>query len=194
MLGAVLVALVGVGILAFWRPGPQPPSPAASTADDAASPAQAGSNATAEAVAKAAALAKLGPRKQADLPPIPLQPGYAPPRSVEVITAAYQFAADHPEILSYVPCFCGCERSAGHQGNHDCFVKERAASGDVISWDPHGVDCAVCIDVATRSRQMHAAGASVRDIRAAVDKEFGGLYPTGRNMHTPHPSHDLGTK
>jgi hypothetical protein len=104
------------------------------------------------------------------------------------VTAAYQFAAEHPEILSYVPCFCGCERS-GHQGNHDCFIKERAPNGDVISWDPHGVDCAVCIDVANRSRQMHAAGASARDIRAAIDKEFGALYPTGRNMVTPHPSH-----
>jgi hypothetical protein len=192
ILGAVLVAVVGVGILAFWRPSAETPGAASSTAEGAAA-AQDASAPTAAAIAKAAAVAKLGPRKQADLPPIPFQPGYAPPRSTEVVTAAYQFAADHPEILSYVPCFCGCERS-GHQGNHDCFIKERAENGDVVAWDPHGVDCAVCIDVANRSRQMHAAGASVRDIRAAVDKEFGGLYPTGRNMHTPHPAHDAGTK
>jgi hypothetical protein len=191
ILGAVLVAVVGVGIVAFWRPGTE--TPATSTADGATTPAKADSTASADAVAKAAANAKLGPRKQADLPAIPFQPGYAPPRSAEIVTAAYQFAADHPEILSYVPCFCGCER-AGHQGNHDCFVKERAPNGDVVAWDPHGVDCAVCIDVANRSRQMHAAGASVRDIRAAVDKEFGALYPNSHNMHTPHPSRDLGTK
>jgi hypothetical protein len=36
---------------------------------------------------------------------------------------------------------------------------------------------------------MHAAGASARDIRAAVDKEFGALYPASKGMHTPHPAH-----
>ncbi len=103
--------------------------------------------------------------------------------------AAYQFAAEHPEILSYIPCFCGCER-AGHQGNTDCFVRSRAINGDVLEWDEHGVDCAVCLDVATRSRQMYSSGASVRDIRAAIDKEFGQLNPSAK-MPTPHPpTHD----
>jgi hypothetical protein len=134
-------------------------------------------------VAKAEATAKLGPRKQASLPPIPFQ-AYAPPRPPEVITAAYQFAAEHPEILSFVPCFCGCE-NAGHSGNHDCFVKSRAPNGDVTEWDPHGVECTVCIDVANRSRQLFASGASVRDIRAAIEKEFAPVFP-GRT-HTPHP-------
>lgn len=188
VLGAVIVALIGVGMLAFWRPGAETPaaSSGAAAASNGSGSAQTGPQANAGAVEKAEAMAKLGPHKQTSLPPVPFQPGYAPPRSTEVVTAAYQFAAEHPEILSYVPCFCGCER-AGHQGNHDCFVRQRAPNGDVIAWDEHGVDCAVCIDVATRSRQMHAAGASVRDIRAAVDKEFGALYPAGRNMATPHP-------
>ena len=183
VIGAIVVALVGVGILAFW--GGSNESPASASSESAATSA---SQANPNAVAKAEANSKFGPRKQAALPPIPFQPGYAPPRSAEVVTAAYQFAAEHPEILSYVPCFCGCERS-GHQGNHDCFVKGRDANGDVIAWDEHGVDCAVCIDVATRSRQMHASGASARDIRAAVDKEFGALYPASKGMATPHPAH-----
>jgi hypothetical protein len=93
-----------------------------------------------------------------------------------VITAAYHFAAEHPEILSYVPCFCGCEQ-AGHQGNHDCFVKARAENGDVVEWDEHGVECAVCIDVATRSRQLFSSGATAPDIRAAIEREFGPLSP-----------------
>jgi hypothetical protein len=85
-----------------------------------------------------------------------------------------------------VPCFCGCERS-GHGANHDCFISKRAENGDVVEWDEHGVECAVCIDVANRSRQMHASGASVRDIRAAIDKEFGSQVAT--QMKTPHPNH-----
>jgi|SRR5215211_3977927 len=171
--GAIVVAVVGVGALFLTR-----------GTDEAASAAAQSSDANPAAVARAEANAKLGPRKHASLPPIPFQ-GYAPPRSAEVITAAYRFAADHPEILSYVPCFCGCERS-GHGANHDCFVKQRAENGDVVAWDEHGVECAVCIDVANRSRQMFESGASVRDIRAAVDKEFGANAP-GAHMPTPKP-------
>jgi hypothetical protein len=93
-----------------------------------------------------------------------------------VVTAAYQFAAEHP---------------AGHSGNHDCFVKARAANGDVTEWDEHGVECTVCIDVANRSRQMHASGASVRDIRSAIEKEFGPVFPGRTPTPAPHSaSHD----
>jgi len=126
-------------------------------------------------------MAAIGPHKQAKLPPIPFR-GYAPPRPVPVVTAAFEFAAEHPEITSYVPCFCGCQQG-GHKGNHDCFVRSRAANGDVIEWEEHGVECAVCIDVATRSRQLLASGASVQEIRAAIEREF---VPSAQTM-TPTP-------
>jgi hypothetical protein len=127
--------------------------------------------------------AKFGPHKQASLPPLPTQ-AYAPPRPPDVVRAAYMFAAEHPEILSYVPCFCGCER-AGHGGNHDCFVAARDDKGDVTSWDPHGLECTVCIDVATEARQMFTSGANVRDIRAAVEKKWAGF--AGGHTPTPNP-------
>ncbi len=170
--------LVGLAVV-FLRPSADSAATASNTTPSASAPAQA----TPAAISKAETLAKLGPRDQASFPPIPFQ-GYQPPRSKEVITAAYEFAAEHPEVLSYIPCFCGCE-NAGHGGNHDCFVRSRNTAGDVVEWDEHGVECAVCIDVANRSRQMHASGASVRDIRAAVDKEFAPVYPG--KMATPAP-------
>lgn len=176
IIGAVLVVIVAVGALMMGTGADQPEASTDAAAQSAAPDPR--------AVARAEAVAKLGPRKHASLPPIPFQGGYAPPRPAEVITAAYRFAADHPEILSYVPCFCGCERS-GHGANHDCFVRQRAENGDVIAWDEHGVECAVCIDVANRSRQMYESGASVRDIRAAIDQEFG--KGPGGEMKTPHP-------
>lgn len=49
----------------------------------------------------------------------------------------FEFAAQHPEVLSYVPCFCGCERS-GHKDNDDCFVASRDQKGNVTGWEMHG--------------------------------------------------------
>lgn len=197
ILGAVVAGALLVAAAFFWRGGSSP-SPSASAAAPTPSSTAAGapesqtprpSRATGAAAqppeaieASTKAIADLGPHKQAVLPPIPFA-GYAPPRPAEVVTAAFQFAAEHPEVLSYVPCFCGCEQG-GHRGNHDCFVRSRASNGDVLQWEDHGVECAVCIDVATRSRQMHAAGASVSDIRAAVEREFATKFPS---THTPTP-------
>ena len=179
LLGAVVVAVVGLGVFALWDrdKGPAPPEAAAPAAAAGTTPGGSKRDEpTPEIVAATAASAAFGPHKQANLPPIPFR-GYAPPRPPEVVTAAFQFAAEHPEITSYVPCFCGCQHS-GHKGNTDCFVRSRAANGDVIEWEEHGLECAVCIDVATRSRQMHASGASVQDIRAAIEKEFAPSFPT----------------
>jgi hypothetical protein len=185
--GAVIIAALAVAGAVMLRSSPEPDGLEAAAAAPAAGTAAPGALAPPEpdpaAVARAAELAKLGPREQSNLPPIPVG-GYAPPRPQEVVQAAYEFAAEHPEVLSYVPCYCGCEQ-AGHQGNHDCFVKSRAENGDVVEWDEHGIACTVCIDVANRSRQLYASGASVRDIRAAIEKEFAPVYPG--KMIAPHP-------
>lgn len=69
-------------------------------------------------------------------PPIP-NPGFAPGRPVDVTRAVYDFAAQHPEVLKYVPCYCGCE-SSGHPHNESCFVKTRDTKGNVTAWDTHG--------------------------------------------------------
>lgn len=83
------------------------------------------------------ASAKFGPHTQDNYPPLP-NTGFPPPRPVETVEAVYRFAAEHPEVLSYIPCYCGCDRQ-GHQGNDDCFVAERNPKGDVVAWDQHGM-------------------------------------------------------
>ena len=186
LLVAIVVLVIGLVVFAFWGGNSSTTGTAADTSTPAASsdPKTAkGDEPTPEVIAQTEALAALGPHKQANMPPIPF-PGYAPPRPPEVVTAAYHFTAEHPEISSYIPCFCGCQQG-GHRGNTDCFVRSRAQNGDVIEWEEHGVECAVCIDVATRSRQMHNSGASVREIRAAVEKEFGPAFTT--MTPTPKP-------
>jgi hypothetical protein len=116
-----------------------------------------------------------------DLPPLP--PGInASARPPEVTKAVYEFAARHPEVLKYMPCFCSCERM-GHKGNDDCFVAGRDAQGKVKDWEYHGMGCEVCIDIGQQAMQMHNAGATVAEIRAAIDKRYG----TDGRPHTPTP-------
>jgi hypothetical protein len=57
---------------------------------------------------------------------------------MEIVRTVYTFAAKHPEVLSKVPCFCGCE-NRGHRHNDDCFVASRDARGVPTAWEPHGV-------------------------------------------------------
>lgn len=73
----------------------------------------------------------------ADIPPLPIV-GFAPPRPMEVVRAVFVFAAKHPEVLSHIPCFCGCQ-GMGHRNNDDCFVKRRDARERPIAWEPHGM-------------------------------------------------------
>jgi Protein of unknown function with PCYCGC motif len=70
------------------------------------------------------------------LPPLPAL-RFPAARPEPVVRAAYEFAARHPEVLRYVPCFCGCERN-GHQGNDDCFVAGREPDGRP-RWESHGM-------------------------------------------------------
>ncbi len=73
----------------------------------------------------------------ADIPPLPVTP-FPAARPMEIVRAVYVFAARHPEVLSKVPCFCGCE-TRGHRHNDDCFVAARDARGRPTAWEPHGV-------------------------------------------------------
>jgi hypothetical protein len=115
-----------------------------------------------------------------DLPPLPgnISMGARPP---ETIRTAYEFAARHPEVLRYMPCFCGCERM-GHEGNEDCFVASRDKKGKVTAWVTHGMICDVCLDVAQQAMQMHNSGASLAAIRAAIEKTH-----ADHTYHTPTP-------
>lgn len=116
------------------------------------------------------------------LPPLP-DLGFAPQRPIDEVRAVYRFAALHPEVMRYMPCFCGCERS-GHQDNEDCFIKSRAADGSV-EWDPHGYSCAICIDVARDAMRMRNSGADVPSIRRAIELRY--RTPTGTITPTPAP-------
>jgi len=114
------------------------------------------------------------------LPPVP----YAPSRPMAIVQQVYEFAARHPEVLQYVPCYCGCERMS-HNGNHDCFVKARKANGTVTEWEPHGIGCAICLDVGRDAMTLFNSGAAVPQIRAAIERKYASHFPS--STPTPKP-------
>lgn len=120
-----------------------------------------------------------------DMPMIDLA-GYSPARPMEVLRDAHIFTADHPEVASYVPCYCGCG-NAGHKNNADCFVAARDPDGSVRQWEPHGVACAVCIDIAVDSMKLHNSGASVNFIRTKVQNEYRPHFPSSETPTPPPP-------
>jgi hypothetical protein len=122
-----------------------------------------------------------------DMPLIDLG-GYAPPRPMAVLQDAHIFTADHPEVSSFIPCYCGCGQS-GHQDNADCFVRARDAQGKVTEWEPHGAACAVCIDIAVQSMKMRNSGASISAIRQQVQNDYRPRFPT---TETPTPAPPAG--
>ena len=71
------------------------------------------------------------------MPPLPYVRQTAGP--ADLMRQAYVFAARNPDVLGYVPCYCGCGMSDGHQSNVDCFVESRAPNGAVTEWDVHGM-------------------------------------------------------
>lgn len=112
------------------QPAPSPPPPPDATPVPAAQPVRSAAPTAAAAPPLPAPVPAKGP-----LPPLPFVP-YPPPRPIDVVRSVYEFAARHPEVLRYVPCYCGCENN-GHVANDDCFVASRDAEGRV-SWDDHG--------------------------------------------------------
>src|SRR5476649_1634520 len=118
----------------------------------------------------------------ADLPPLPAGLNTAA-RPAAIVRTVYEFAARHPEVLHYVPCFCGCERG-GHKDNEDCFVASRDKAGKVTAWESHGMVCEICIDVAQQAMQMHNSGASIAEIRTAVEAKYAAMSQE-RHTHTP---------
>lgn len=98
------------------------------------------------------------------------------------VREAYAFAIAQPQVLKYVPCFCGCG-ATGHRNNYDCFVNSEPTLGSFLL-DAHGFACGTCVSVALESQSMLAQGLSVKAIRRAIDAKWSSVGPATR---TPLP-------
>jgi len=52
------------------------------------------------------------------------------------VIADYTWAASHHNELQYFPCFCGCNKSAGHVSNSDCYFV-RDGKSTIKAYDAH---------------------------------------------------------
>ncbi|MCC7201257.1 MAG: hypothetical protein IT393_01130 [Nitrospirae bacterium] len=76
------------------------------------------------------------------------------------IREAYAAAAEIPEVLDQLYCYCYCAEEHGHRSLRTCFT------------DGHGSGCDICMMEAIRAKELHDKGHSIKDIRAAIDSEF----------------------
>lgn len=108
-------------------------------------------------------------------------PSFLDEKQEQIITI-YQHAAQHEQLLRSIPCYCGCNESANHRDNFECFVNEIKESGEVV-WDDHGTKCNVCLEIAANSIVQYKEGKSIKEIRTEIDKR----YETGYAKPTPTP-------
>ena len=88
---------------------------------------------------------------------------------------AYAYALYYPQIVQWMPCYCGCG-GMGHRSNLDCYYKP-AVPGQPTAFEEHASYCDICVKTTLLTKQLVSEGKSLREIRAAVDRTFGGSAP-----------------
>ncbi|MGE0158673.1 MAG: CYCXC family (seleno)protein [Gemmatimonadales bacterium] len=78
------------------------------------------------------------------------------PRTAEV----YAMAAEIPEVLDGIYCYCFCSETFGHYSLLDCFLSDHAAG------------CDVCMEEAAIAYEMTSRGESLDAIRQVVDQQY----------------------
>jgi hypothetical protein len=95
------------------------------------------------------------------------------------VQEAYQFAVANPDILSQLPCYCGCG-GMGHDNNYDCYVAATNENG-WIEYDNHALNCTICIDITQDAMRLLDEGQSMTEIKSYVDNTYARYGPS--NMH-----------
>jgi len=97
--------------------------------------------------------------------------------------AAYAYALARPDVLQWLPCYCGCA-GMEHRSNLDCFFVRREAKS-TLAYEEHASYCDICIKTANMASDMLRQGSTMTQIRAAVDSTFGGGAVPGTDTPLP---------
>ena len=93
-----------------------------------------------------------------------------------VVTKAYQFAVANPDVLTQLPCYCGCGEM-GHTSNYACYVSGVDNNGSTV-FDNHALGCSICVDITTDAMRMLDDGKSITEIRTYVDQTYSAFGPS----------------
>jgi len=96
---------------------------------------------------------------------------------------AYAYALARPDVLQWLPCYCGCG-GMGHRSNLDCFFQRREVKGTYL-YEEHGSYCDICVKTANMADAMLRDGKTMTQVRDAVDSTFGNGAAPGTD--TPRP-------
>lgn len=97
--------------------------------------------------------------------------------------AAYAFALARPDVVQWMPCYCGCG-GIPHRSNLDCFFQRREVKGS-YTYEEHASFCDICVKTANMASDMLQQGKTMVQIRAAVDATFGGGSAPGTDTPLP---------
>jgi hypothetical protein len=94
----------------------------------------------------------------------------------EVVKTAYQFAVANPEVLTELPCYCGCG-GMGHTSNYSCYVSGEHANRS-LAYDNHALGCSICVDITLDAMRMLDEGKTLPEIRSYVDQTYSQFGPS----------------
>jgi hypothetical protein len=92
------------------------------------------------------------------------------------VQQAYQFNVANPDIMTHIPCYCGCG-AMGHKSNYDCYVAGKNEDGS-IKYDTHALGCSICVDITQDTMRLLKEGKTVEQIKAYVDQTYAQYGPS----------------
>lgn len=103
----------------------------------------------------------------------------------ENMQTLYQAVAKSKDLLTYIPCYCGCgDTPFEHKSNYECFIHDNETDGAIV-WDDHATRCQACLDIAAESIIDYSNGKSIQEIRDQIDEAYKDGYP--EPTKTPAP-------
>lgn len=78
------------------------------------------------------------------------------------VASVYRAAAENPQLLDGIYCYCDCKEHARHYSLLDCYASDHAAM------------CDVCLKEAEMAFQLARDGVELAGIRDIIDQLYGG--------------------
>lgn len=92
------------------------------------------------------------------------------------VQEAYRFAVANPDVLTELPCYCGCG-AMGHTSNYACYISGEKADGS-LAYDSHALGCSICVDITQDAMRLLSEGKGIANIRAYVDQTYAQYGPS----------------